>query len=224
MTPDQGWPGNFDPGLRASWETYAEAVDGTPVNDIDEPIDAARHVWERLSGAARDRDDPLRLMTLATTRDGGGASARIVVLRDVEAAQRVLEFHTDNRSPKVGELEAEPRITLLFWDPETRLQVRAEGRATLHRCDDERAREAFEALPEHGRTVYRSSPSAGTPLSAPGDVTFPRDGVGDAGLRNFALVRVRVDRLDLLHLVDGAQRRAEIRYAGEGATGRWIAP
>jgi pyridoxamine 5'-phosphate oxidase len=66
-------------------------------------------------------------MSLATVDAGGAPSSRIVLLKSVDA--RGLVFHTNYDSRKGRELEANPRVALLFFWPELERQVRVTGRA-----------------------------------------------------------------------------------------------
>jgi pyridoxamine 5'-phosphate oxidase len=66
-------------------------------------------------------------MTLATCRPAGTPSARIVLLKDVSDAGFV--FFTQYRSRKGQELEANPRVALVFFWKEIERQVRIVGTA-----------------------------------------------------------------------------------------------
>lgn len=66
-------------------------------------------------------------MTLATSTVDGRPSARVVLLKTLDA--RGLGFFTDFRSRKATELDANPRATLLFSWLELERQVRVEGTA-----------------------------------------------------------------------------------------------
>jgi pyridoxamine 5'-phosphate oxidase len=66
-------------------------------------------------------------MSLATVDASGAPSSRIVLLKAVDA--RGLVFHTNYDSRKGRELEANPRVALLFFWPELERQVRIGGRA-----------------------------------------------------------------------------------------------
>lgn len=163
-------------------------------------------------------------MALATVGLDGAAMARMVVLRDVREESRRLEFHTDARSPKVAQLSAEPRATLLFWDPAARLQLRAEGRVVLFGAGTPEAEERFERLSEAAKRTYQTDPAAGTPLHGSETAPIRTEGAGDLARSVFTVAWLTVERIDWLQLSDEGQRRAEIVYEGEGATQRWIAP
>ena len=66
-------------------------------------------------------------MTLATATPDGRPSARVVLLKGVDA--RGFAFYTDYRSRKGAELDANPRAALAFWWGELERQVRVTGRA-----------------------------------------------------------------------------------------------
>jgi pyridoxamine 5'-phosphate oxidase len=67
-------------------------------------------------------------MTLATSGTDGRPSARIVLLKGVDA--RGFVFFTDYRSRKAADLSANPRAALVFLWKEIERQVRVEGDVT----------------------------------------------------------------------------------------------
>ena len=67
-------------------------------------------------------------MTLATVDAEGRPSARIVLLKSVDAGGFV--FHTNYDSRKGRDLTVNPRVALLFFWPELERQVRIEGTAS----------------------------------------------------------------------------------------------
>ena len=99
-----------------------------PPNDQSPPADPIAHFTALLAEARRvDRTllpEPTA-MTLATVDDAGHPSARIVLLKDVDA--RGFVFYTNYESRKGRELLAHPWAALCFhWQPMER-QVRVEG-------------------------------------------------------------------------------------------------
>lgn len=99
-----------------------------PPNDQPAPADPIAHFAALLDEA--QRVDRARLaeptaMTLATVDDAGRPSARIVLLKDVDA--RGFVFYTNYESRKGRELLAHPWAALCFhWQPMER-QIRVEG-------------------------------------------------------------------------------------------------
>lgn len=67
-------------------------------------------------------------MTLATSTPDGTPSARIVLLKGVD--EHGFVFFTDYRSRKGREIEANPKVALVFHWPSLERQIRIEGRAS----------------------------------------------------------------------------------------------
>nr|WP_233578186.1 pyridoxamine 5'-phosphate oxidase [Tautonia sociabilis] len=82
-------------------------------------------------------------MALATCSPEGRPSARVVLLRGVDA--RGFRFFTNYRSRKGRELEANPFASLLFHWPELERQVRIEGR--VDRLPEEESDAYFRSRP-----------------------------------------------------------------------------
>jgi pyridoxamine 5'-phosphate oxidase len=66
-------------------------------------------------------------MTLSTVGADGRPSARIVLLKGIDA--RGLVFYTNTRSRKGREIAGQPGVSLIFWWPQLESQVRFEGNA-----------------------------------------------------------------------------------------------
>jgi len=94
-------------------------------------------------------------MTLATSTRDGHPSARIVLLKGVDAKGFV--FFTDYRSRKGTELEANPHVSLCFWWGELQRQVRITG--TVARASREES-EAYYRTQPHRRVGFASERAA----------------------------------------------------------------
>jgi pyridoxamine 5'-phosphate oxidase len=99
-------------------------------------------------------------MTLATSTRDGHPSARVVLLKGVDANGFV--FFTDYRSRKGAELEANPRVSLCFWWDALQRQVRVTG--TVARVSREESEAYFRTRPYGSRigawASHQSSPLA----------------------------------------------------------------
>ncbi|HZX94562.1 MAG TPA: pyridoxamine 5'-phosphate oxidase [Myxococcales bacterium] len=80
-------------------------------------------------------------MTLSTVSADGRPSARIVLLKGVDAEGLV--FYTNTLSRKGREIAGRPDVALTFWWPQIESQVRFEGRAA--RVDDSEADAYFSS-------------------------------------------------------------------------------
>lgn len=189
-----------------------------------------RHCFALLARGVRDRHSALHIATLASSGRDGFPAARSVVLRAVDAGGRTLRFHTDRRSSKWAELEADPRVTILFYEPRARLQFRFRAIAALHH-DDDAARAVWAGIAAGSRRIYLGLPpgtASATPVSGlPQELEtrHPTAEESAPGLANFAMIRARLLGLDWLHLAAGGHRRARFTWAeGEPQIATWLAP
>ncbi len=173
------------------------------------------HIWSALEAGAARRDRSRRFLALATAGQTGGAEARMVVLRGAERELGRLIVHTDTLSAKVAELRADPRATLLSWDPEEQLQIRVKVEVGIDTGSV--VRRDWERIPETARRVYGNQPEPGGPMACPQALTVTPD------QDRFAVMTCTMSEIDALHLGREVHHRAIWRRRG-GWAGRWIAP
>lgn len=186
---------------------------------VDDLAILAGRIFERLERAYLFPADPWRLPVLATV-DDRGPDARTVVLRDVGVDATELIFFSDHRALKVAQIQRNPRVALVFYDPVNSVQLRVHGSAELllkaHRKEDYWGR-----LTEIQRGNYRT-------LRAPGEaIERPESGVesgpGD-GWEQFAVFRVAAHQLDWLWLARSGHRRAQFKRSDARWSGYWVTP
>ncbi|MDJ0945811.1 MAG: pyridoxamine 5'-phosphate oxidase family protein [Kiloniellales bacterium] len=202
-----------------------EAPRVRPAPPFYDDLDASLlEAWRLLRRGVKDRRSPFHTPALATRRDDGFPAVRTVVLRAVDVMQHRLRFHTDARSAKFREISADPRVAVHFYDPSKKVQLRADGRATLHR-DDELADTAWRATRLFSRACYRVAEMPGTVVANPqasssaGDADDP-----DAGRENFAAISVSIDGLEWLYLAARGHRRARFSWTDGEVEGAWLIP
>jgi len=173
----------------------------------------------RLRRAGADSRAQWRLPVLATYDAERGPQARTVVLRNVAVEPLHLSVYTDRRSAKAGQIAADDRVTLVFWDKSASLQLRADGRATLLTEEPEVAAARARLRGFEGADYARRA-APGAPLDQPeaGD-----DTLADA-LAHFSVMEIAVRRLDWLSLAREGQRRAMFTLEDGAWTGAWHAP
>jgi hypothetical protein len=162
----------------------------------------------------RAPEHPFHTMTLATVGINGLPEARTVVMRGFDPDAKEIRFHTDARSPKVAELRAAPAVTLLFYDPHVRLQVRIPAVAVLHH-EDNTATAAWGSCAETSRTPYAAHDPPGRILKLDADVPTPIiPSVDDAlALSRFVLVACRFSTMDVLELCSTGHRRVAFNWS-----------
>lgn len=95
-------------------------------------------------------------MTLATATPDGRPSARVVLLKAVDA--RGFALYTNLESRKAQEATANPHAALVFWWGPLERQVRVEGRAEL--VGDEEADAYYASRPRGSRLGAWASPQS----------------------------------------------------------------
>lgn len=159
----------------------------------------ATHIAGQLTEAVERRRGAWRTPVLATATPQG-PSARVIVLRVLDADTRCLEIFTDARSAKVGEIAAEPLVALTFWDPETSEQLRIAGPAGAVE-DDARLAARWAAIGTAGQALYDGDP------------------------RRFVVLEVVWRSWDWLWIGAEPHRRARFRWTPDGRRdAAWAAP
>ena len=177
-------------------------------------------VWRCFAEAVVEPDAPLRWPVVATMTPSG-PSARLMVLRGVDAAARTLRFYTDRRAAKVAELAADPRVAVTGYDPAARLQLRLRGCGRI--LGGSAVADCWRGIGDSGRRAYATIAAPGTRLDGPGS-GLPAEIVPAEAEANFAILEVTADRLEWLLLAPSGHRRARYEFANGSWTGSWRVP
>lgn len=181
-------------------------------------------LWRLLAEGVERGRSAFHTPSLATVDAAGRPRVRTVVLRAAERASGTLRIHCDRRSDKAAELAARASCALHAYDPESAVQIRIEGTASLH-ADDAAAEAAWAASQPMSRVCYGIDPAPGTPLPRGGAYAQPdAEAALTLGRPNFCALLVRAERLDFLYLDRRGHRRAGWRRTEKGWTGTWLAP
>ncbi len=183
-----------------------------------------QEAWRLLKRGAKDRRSPFHTPALATQRGDGFPTVRTVVLREVDETQRRLRFHTDARSAKFREISVDPRVAVHFYDAPKKIQLRINGRATLHR-DDELADMAWRATRLFSRASYRVAGIPGAAVESPHALSSNDDTDDpEAGRESFAAISVSIECLEWLYLAARGHRRARFSWTDGAVEGTWLVP
>lgn len=209
-------------------------MDSLPAEDNRDPLldwnlaaSSATDTWALVSAelvaAAASARHPLHLPTLTTVGPDGSPQARTVVLRFFDPAHRELWFHTDLRSGKVTDILREPRVSLHWYDPSARVQIRVPATAVVHH-GDARARGAWEGSAAMSRACYATCDAPGTPLEAfPAAPPHPAHD-DHAGFEVFAAVCCQFQAVDLLALHAAGHQRVLLNLAAAPVSWQILAP
>jgi len=187
--------------------------------------------WHLLSDGVADPQHDFHTLAMATTHAGLGCTLRTVVLRKVNPEARELWFYTDLRSRKIGEIQDDPRVALLFHSLSDDTQVRVQAEAAIHHRDT-LAEDAWQALTPRRRRDYLVSGPRGLPwawatsgLPAELEGRDPTEVESDAGRLNFAVVICHIRQIDWLLLTPYGHRRANLTWSANGQLQTsWLVP
>ncbi len=165
--------------------------------------------WRALVRGALERQGrspQARWLQLASVAADGTPRVRTLVFR-CWAGARCLDLLTDRRSAKSGELVGSAPLELCWVLPRARSQFRLRGHRLPLDGDDEERSLTFhwQALTPRGRALW-GWPAPGQALLPEGP--FPRE-LGEDAPRpaHFELLRVRLQRVELLELTGHPHRR-----------------
>ena len=186
-------------------------------------------IWTLLARGVVDRSEDFRLPTVIVNK-GEFSDGRIVVLRGALKDKRVLRFHTDLRSSKIGALKNNNNIYFLFYNKKRKIQVRAKGVATVHH-QDEVTKEAWEKTQVISRKCYLASQAPGSVSDTP-HPGYPKELEGknpniedtEIGFDNFCVIESKINEMEWLYLASQGHRRAKILIKDQEITTDWLTP
>ena len=188
-------------------------------------------LWSELQEGVVNRHHGFHMPVLSSIGDEGEPDARIVVLRRIEVAERLVFCHTDRRAPKVKQIASTPEVHWLFYDFDRRTQLRIHAKAEVL-TEGPVFEEAWAGSKLESRRCYLAplAPGAETPGPSPNlpDTHLTRSPTpeeSEVGRAQFAVVRSVAHQIDWLHLASDGHRRARFEWSTrDGWSGNWLAP
>lgn len=198
----------------------------------DKPLshgEILKKIWKHLDLGASQRKHPFH-QPVFTTESNGEANPRMVVLRRFWQKPRRLAFHTHLGSPKISEINKNPKIAWLFYHTEEHIQLRIKGIAKIH-TSDELAEKQWLSTGLFSRRCYIGE--ASTKIS-----DFPTTGLpkhiiereptaeeSEIGRENFCVVSTTIDSIDCMELDVKGHRRSLFTWNENGdLETHWLTP
>ena len=151
-------------------------------------------------------------------------STRTVVLREFDSENRILRFHTDNRSGKIEELKENSISSVHGYDPDLKVQIRLKGRTTLH-IDNEISKKAWAESKEMSKMCYSVKDSPGNKVSSPEPFDLIKEEIDiELGYSNFAVLHFIYDSLEFLFLKGSGHRRSLFDWSSDQLKSSWLIP
>lgn len=206
---------------------------GNPDPPFLDDIAASREeAWRLLIEGAKDRKSPLHTPTVATVRNDGAPSQRVMVLREAVRDSRTLRFHTDYRASKVSDLGSEGPISVLGYHREAKVQLRLSGLGRIEH-DSPASEAAWNKTDLYGKRCYLADPAPGSMVDAPisgldpaMEGRKPEDFEVVPARDNFAILLFEIRQIEWLYLAHTGHRRALFSWddADDRWNGEWLVP
>lgn len=152
---------------------------------------------------------PFRYFTLATVGLGAMARLRTVVLRRTTDDLKLV-FYTDRRSKKIGHIQENNAVSLLFYHPKKLLQLKIEGKAEII-TDPDILQKYWSGVQPKSRKDYTTVSTPGKPISNPDEVEYLED------RNHFTIVEVIPQKIEYLKL----KRPNHLRILYSKEDGNW---
>lgn len=187
-------------------------------------------IWQSLVRGKADRKSAFHTPTVASVGADGIPHQRIMVLRAVDRASATLRFHTDIRSGKVADFARGGHVSVLVYDTKAKVQIRVGGTAVIEQ-DGPTATIAWGNTSPSSRRTYLVNPGPGTKVDHPvSGLTQKWEGVApsaedsEAGRAAFAVMIIKLHRMEWLTLAATGHRRALFELADSKWSGQWLVP
>ena len=187
-----------------------------------------KKIWLLLDDAVINRASSFRIPVFicGSQNDFDG---RIVVLRKSDQSNKLLQFHSDIRSDKVKKLKDNNNASMLFYDKEEKIQVRAKIECTINH-ENEVTKQSWLKTGHMSRKCYLVDNGPGTVSATPTSGLKPElDNFeftmeqSEEGYKNFTVIQCKIKSLEWLYLAAKGHRRARFEFS-DYTKGYWLIP
>jgi 3-hydroxyisobutyrate dehydrogenase len=187
-------------------------------------------IKRNLTRAVKDRKHTFHTPVFCNVDNENSIESRVVVLRQFDTLNMVLNFHTDFRSPKILGLQQNNNSLLVFYDHKLKIQLRIKTTSTINN-QNKVTQEMWEQTKLFSRKCYltEKAPSSSTNL--------PEDGIdqslggreptieeSERGYKNFTVVQNQIQQIDWLYLAASGHRRLKLILEKQIPSFQWIIP
>ena len=183
-----------------------------------------------LTRGVKDRKHTFHTPVFSNINDENAIESRVVVLRQFDSQNMILNFHTDFRSPKVSSLQKINRSLFVFYDHKLKIQLRVKTISVINN-QNTITEELWGKTKLFSRKCYLTEKS-------PSSVTnIPEDGINEnlkgkeptleeseKGYGNFTVVQNQIQEIDWLYLAASGHRRLKIILEKNIPSFEWLIP
>ena len=187
-------------------------------------------IKRNLTRGVKDRKHSFHTPVFSNIDNENSIESRVIVLRQFDSPNMVLNFHTDFRSPKVFSLQQNNNSLFVFYDHKLKIQLRIKTTSTINN-QNKVTQEMWDQTKLFSRKCYltEKAPSSSTNL--------PEDGIdqslggreptleeSERGYKNFTVVQNQIQQIDWLYLAASGHRRLKIILKKQTPSFQWIIP
>ena len=182
-------------------------------------------IWDELILGLNSGKHPFHIFSVSTVKNNKPDS-RTVVLRAVEKENKSISFHTDLRSKKVLQIKESENICALFYDKDTKIQLRIYGSASKE-TDSLLIKEKWNSSKEMSKLCYLNKISPGEVINESKDYLYGKEELNniELGIKNFSIINIKISKIDWLSLNHEGHQRMLINYTSNNKIEfDWVAP
>ena len=182
-------------------------------------------IWNELTLGLNSGKHPFHIFSVSTVKNNKPDS-RTVVLRAVEKENKSISFHTDLRSKKVLQIKESENICALFYDKDTKIQLRIYGSASKE-TDSLLIKEKWNSSKEMSKLCYLNKISPGEVINESKDYLYGKEELNniELGIKNFSIINIKISQIDWLSLNHKGHQRMLINYTSNNKIEfDWVAP
>ena len=183
--------------------------------------------WSMLEDAVTNRNSQFRIPVFICAGQDE-VDGRIIVLRKSDREKKLLQFHTDFRSPKVNILKENKNASLVFYDKEEKIQLRVKVECEINN-QNSITEESWKKTQHISRRCYLTDSPPGTTSINPTsgmisqledfDYTMEQS---EEGFKNFTVIKCKIKSIEWLYLAAKGHRRAKFDFETNDNT--WLVP
>ena len=182
-------------------------------------------IWDELTLGLNSGKHPFHIFSVSTVKNNKPDS-RTVVLRAVEKENKSISFHTDLRSKKVLQIKESENICALFYDKDTKIQLRIYGSASKE-TDSLLIKEKWNSSKEMSKLCYLNKISPSEVINESKDYLYGKEELNNVelGIKNFSVINIKISQIDWLSLNHEGHQRMLINYTSNNKIEfDWVAP
>tara|TARA_Y100000589_G_C27054261_1_gene588588 strand:- start:114 stop:731 length:618 start_codon:yes stop_codon:yes gene_type:complete len=177
-------------------------------NDLEE---TKKEILSLLFQGVKKRKSNFHNTILNTVGLNQKPESRTVVLRGFSANELSIKIHSDVRSKKISEIKKNENVSLVFYDPQKKIQLRIRGFAKIKEAE----LDSWKNLNTWSRRCYLTTlapgmvtenPSSGFPENF--ESNAPTFDESEKGFKNFSVIKILIDQIEWLFLASQGHRRA----------------